>query len=639
MLWLDLETRSQCCLKSHGLYQYARHETTQVICMSYAFDDNPVTTWFSEGAPFPASVLEYIKNGGAITAHNAAFERQIFENVLKIDVGLTQWRCSSARALARSLPASLGNLCIALDLPIQKQKEGARLIREYSAPGFLTQWKPGDKETMRDYCEMDVATMRMAMSVVPDITPDQWRQYHITEDINDHGVPVDIQFATAALERSEEIRADVNAQLCELTDGCVQKHTARKDRDAWFRREFEEDHIKPLIKNEKIAFDKEKRTALLSNPETPDRLRRFAELIEDAGGSTVAKYKSMSDTHVSNRVRGSLIWSGAGSTGRFSSRGLQLQNFKRNVFENPQEQIDLVLAGAPLNKPSDTLARLVRSAIHSPHGLTWSDYSQIEARVLPWLSADPAGESILDIFREGRDIYTENANRMFTGSTAPNDPRQAAKCAVLSLGFGGGQRALRNMAKNYGLVLSEDEAENIKEAWRNANPWAKPFWYGLARAAQNAVLNPGQVFTQGRLSFLYNYPDWLWMQLPSGRVIAYPQPRWEMDQAPWEDEPSEKLTVLWGSGKRKAGQPWPRRALSHIILSENATQGAAADLMREAIVRAYDADLPVLFSVHDELVVEGHCADKLTEVMTTAPAWADGLPIDADTVEGFRYGK
>jgi len=606
--------------------------------MSYAFGDNPATTWFSEDAPFPAPILEYSQNCGPITAHNAAFERQIFEHVLKIDVALTQWRCSSARALARSLPASLGNLCIALDLPIQKQKEGARLIREYSAPGFLTQWKPGDKETMRDYCEMDVATMRMAMSVVPDITPNQWRQYHITEDINDHGVPVDIQFANAALERSEEIRADVNAQLSELTAGCVQKHTARKDRDAWFRREFEEDHLKPLIKNEKIAFDKEKRNALLSNPETPDRLRRFAELIEDAGGSTVAKYKSMSDTHVSNRVRGSLIWSGAGSTGRFSSRGLQLQNFKRNVFENPQEQIDLVLAGAPLNKPSDTLARLVRSAIHSPHGLTWSDYSQIEARVLPWLSNDSLADDLLQVFRSGGDIYRETANRspIFQQMW---DPRQAAKQGVLACGFGGGRRAVQNMARNYGIKLPEEDAQAIVDAYRQANPWAKPFWYGLARAAQNAVLNPGQVFTQGRLSFLYNYPDWLWMQLPSGRVIAYPQPRWEMDQAPWEDEPSEKLTVLWGSGKRKAGQPWPRRALSHIILSENATQGAAADLMREAIVRAYDADLPVLFSVHDELVVEGHCADKLTEVMTTAPTWADGLPIDADTVEGLRYGK
>jgi DNA polymerase len=607
--------------------------------MSYAFDDYPVTTWFSESAPFPAEVLKYIKNGGPITAHNAAFERQIFENVLKIPVSLGQWRCSSARALSRSLPASLGNLCVALDLPLQKQKEGARLIREYSAPGFLTAWKPGDKELMRDYCEMDVNTMRMAMSVVPDLPPDQWRQYHITEDINDHGAPVDVQFALAALERSEEIRADVNAQLFELTGGEVPKHTARKARDEWFRREFEEDHIAPIIKNEKISFDKEKRGLLINNPDTPERLRRFAELVDDAGGSTVAKYKSIADTHVSNRVCGSLVWSGAGSTGRFASRGFQLQNMKRNVFKDPQEQIDLVIAGAPIDKPSDTLARLVRSAIYSPHGLTWSDYSQIEARVLPWLSNDPAGESILDIFREGRDIYAENANRMFSGSTAPNDPRQAAKCAVLSLGFGGGQRALRNMAKNYGLVLSEDEAESIKEAWRDANPWAKPFWYGLSRAAQNAVLNPGQVFEHGRLSFMYHYPDWLWMALPSGRCIAYPQPRWELDQAPWEEEPSEKLTVLWGSGKRKAGQPWPRRALSHIILSENATQAAAADLMRETIVRAYDAELPVLFSVHDELVCEGLCSEKLQSIMTTAPDWAEGLPIDADTTEGERYGK
>ena len=606
--------------------------------MSYAFGDNPVTTWFAEDGPFPASVLDYIKTGGPITAHNAAFERQIFENVLKIDVALTQWRCSSARALARSLPAALGNLCIALDLPIQKQKEGARLIREYSAPGFLTQWKPGDKEIMRDYCEMDVSTMRMAMSVVPDIDPDQWRQYHITEDINDHGVPVDIQFAKAALERSEEIRADVNARLAALTGGAVVKHTQRKDRDAWFIRCFTEDQLAPVMRKGKVAFDREIRASLLGSPETPDKLRRFAELIEDAGGSTVAKYQAMVDTHVSKRVRGSLIWSGAGSTGRFSSRGLQLQNFKRNVFENPQDLIDLVLAGAPLTNPSDTLARLVRSAITSSEGLTFSDYSQIEARVLPWLSNDPQAEDLLQVFIAGGDIYMETANRspIFQQMW---DPRQAAKQGVLACGFGGGRRAVQNMARNYGIKLPEDDAQAIVDAYRDANPWAKPFWYGLARAAQNAFINPGEVFSQGRLSFMYTYPDWLWMQLPSGRVIAYPQPRWEMDQAPWEDEPSEKLTVLWGSGKRKAGQPWPRRALSHIILAENATQAAAADLMREAIVRAYDAELPVLFSVHDELVVEGRCAELLHEIMIATPTWAEGLPIDADTQESERYGK
>jgi hypothetical protein len=61
--------------------------------------------------------------------------------------------------------------------------------------------------------------------------------------------------------------------------------------------------------------------------------------------------------------------------------------------------------------------------------------------------------------------------------------------------------------------------------------------------------------------------------------------------------------------------------------------------MRETIVRAYDAELPVLFSVHDELVCEGLCSEKLQSIMTTAPDWAEGLPIDADTTEGERYGK
>jgi len=638
MLWLDLETRSQCDLKSSGAYQYARHPSTEVICMSYAFDDGPVTTWFGEDGPFPQAVADYLGTGGEVYAHNAAFERQIFDNVLQIPTKLTQWRCSSARALARSLPASLGDLCIALNLPIQKQKEGARLIRDYSRPGFLTEWKPGDRELMRDYCEMDVATMRMAMLVVPDIDPDQWRQYHITEDINDHGVPVDIEFAQAALERSEEIRADVNQRLAYLTNGAVVKHTQRKDRDAWFSRCFTEEELAPVMRKGKVAFDREIRASLLGSPETPDKLRRFAELIEDAGGSTVAKYQAMVDTHVSGRVRGSLIWSGAGSTGRFSSRGLQLQNFKRKVFDNPQEKIDLVLAGAPLTNPSDTLARLVRSAITSSEGLTFSDYSQIEARVLPWLSDDRLADDLLQVFKSGGDVYMETANRSPIFRTMW-DPRQAAKQGVLACGFGGGRRAVQNMARNYGIKLPEDDAQAIVDAYRDANPWAKPFWYGLARAAQNAFVNPGEVFSQGRLSFMYSYPDWLWMRLPSGRCIAYPQPRWELDQAPWEDEPTEKLTVLWGSGKRKAGQPWPRRALSHIILAENATQGAAADLMREAIVRAYDAELPVLFSVHDELVVEGRCAEQLHEIMIQQPTWAEGLPIDADTKESERYGK
>jgi len=284
---------------------------------------------------------------------------------------------------------------------------------------------------------------------------------------------------------------------------------------------------------------------------------------------------------------------------------------------------------------------LIRSAITIPKGLTYSDYSQIEARVLPWLSADDRAERTLDIFRAGRDLYTENAVGMFGLKSAEEvtpDLRQSAKQGVLACGFGGGAGAVQAMAKGYGLKYTHEQADAIKNAWRNANPWAYPFWYGLKEAAQMAVRHPQSIQSHGRLSFLFDGADWLWMRLPSGRCIAYFQPRFEIVEYPWGDEGWE-LTCLWGSGKPKAGEKWPRRVLNHLILSENATQATAADVMREAIVRAHEAGLEVLFSVHDELVVEGYCHEELHRVMTTPPQWSIGLPIDADTQTAKRYGK
>lgn len=651
MLFLDLETRSQVDLRVNGLMRYAMDKTTETICMCYAFDDGPVKTWFAEDGPFPAEVIDYIQyTNKPLSAHNAAFERLLFDFVLSNDYdfkppAVERWQCTSARAMAHGLPASLSDICRALELPLQKQTEGTRLIRDYCAPNFDTVWKPGDKELMADYCRVDVEAMRMFCSVLRQLEPDEWQQYHITEIMNDRGVPLDIPFVTAALEYADAIRSDVADEIVKLTEGKVLKATQRKCRDEWLKDNLT-DELAELITVEvkgvtKIKFDAEYRKILAQHPDTPDIVSNFIELVEQAGGATISKYKSMLNTHVEGRVHGSLIWNGAGATGRFASRGLQLQNFKRDVFKDPEPLIDSVIAGVGIDKPAASLGRLIRSAITSAEGLTYSDYSQIEARVLPWLSADERAEVTLDIFRGGRDLYTENAVGMFglksTDEVTP-ELRQSAKQGVLACGFGGGAGAVQAMAKGYGLKYTHEQADAIKNAWRNANPWAYSFWYGLKDAAQTAVKYPGSVQSFGRLSFMFDGHDWLWMRLPSGRCLAYFQPRFEIVEYPWGDEGWE-LTCLWGSGKPKAGEKWPRRVLNHLILSENATQAAAADVMREAIVRAHQAGLKVLFSVHDELVVEGQCFDKLHSVMTTPPTWAAGLPIDADTQTAKRYGK
>ena len=76
MLWIDFETRSRCDLFSRGVYNYARDASTQVLCLSYAFDDEDVQSW-RPSQEFPWQIVDHIVSGGQIRAHNAAFERLI----------------------------------------------------------------------------------------------------------------------------------------------------------------------------------------------------------------------------------------------------------------------------------------------------------------------------------------------------------------------------------------------------------------------------------------------------------------------------------------------------------------------------------------------------------------------------------
>lgn len=620
--------------------------------MSYAFDDDEIVTWFAEDEAFPQEVIDHFNSGGICYAQNAAFERALFDYVISNDYDfappkLTQWRCSAARALAHGLPKSLGDICRALDLPLQKQKEGMRLIRYYSAPGFFTTWQKDDKQLMQDYCEMDVATMRQFCSVLRELSDDEWEQYHINEEINDFGVPLDIPLAEACLGYAGEIKADVDGKVQALTKGVVSSTRARKARDAWLFERLTEDQQELLVvhKNgvKKYSLDKEHQAYLRQAENLHPEAAAFLVLLEEAGGSAVSKFGAMVNLHVEGRVHGSLIWNGAGASGRFSSMGLQLQNFRRDVFKDPEPVIKDIMEDYEVDSPASTLGRLVRSAITHKDGVSVSDYSQIECRVLPWLTGDPRAEKTLDIFRAGRDLYSENGLFMFDELTSVEDitpdQRQGSKTATLACGFGGGANSVKSMGKIYGLIYDHDQADLIKELWRKANPWAQPFWYAIKSAAQQAVKSPGTITKAGRVQFQSDGRDFLWMMLPSGRVLAYLKPRFEEVEYPWGDTGYE-LTCLWGGSKPKAGEDWPRHTLSHITLSNNATQGTAADIMRETIVRAHKAELPILFTVHDELVIQGDYSEELHKIMETSPSWAEGLPIAADTnAVARRYGK
>lgn len=82
-LTLDYETRSEAELKKVGPVKYSLHPSTEIMCMSYKFDDGVTRLWIPGVNEFPDSVLTAFKDENYIlSAHNAGFEQAITKNVL-----------------------------------------------------------------------------------------------------------------------------------------------------------------------------------------------------------------------------------------------------------------------------------------------------------------------------------------------------------------------------------------------------------------------------------------------------------------------------------------------------------------------------------------------------------------------------
>jgi DNA polymerase len=296
--------------------------------------------------------------------------------------------------------------------------------------------------------------------------------------------------------------------------------------------------------------------------------------------------------------------------------------------------------------------------------LVWSDWSAIEARIVPWLAASEGAEQVLDIFRASDrdptrpDIYTVAAADIFHKS--PSEITKAAerpigKVATLALGFGGASGALLAMALTYRIHLDAAEARHIVDAWREANPWAREFWgahrdgesFGLWGAAMSAWELPGRITTAGRIAFVFR-PDYLgdtlFMALPSGRLLTYPRPRWREVDILKDGKPTGgKRTEM--SFRRAHG----RAKLWHGTLCENAVSGTAADILRATVTRIETnpalAFMPIRMTTHDEIVCEVDVARAdeakaiLRREMLTLPGWAEGLPLQSEESVCARYTK
>jgi len=151
ILYLDFETRSRCDLLTKGIYNYAMDASTNVLCMSYAFNDEDVTTWDGDG-PLPDRLRNH---KGLIYAHNAAFERLICQYVLELDFQLEQFYCTAVQAAANCAPRSLEDIGRFTSSNMRKDHKGKALIKKLCVPRADGRFNndPDLLKEMIAYCE------------------------------------------------------------------------------------------------------------------------------------------------------------------------------------------------------------------------------------------------------------------------------------------------------------------------------------------------------------------------------------------------------------------------------------------------------------------------------------------------------
>jgi DNA polymerase len=628
IFWTDFETASECDLPEAGVYNYARHPSTRVLCMSYAFNDGPVMTW-RPGEPMPDV-------RGQIRAHNAAFERLIFWHVLKMDIPLEQFYCTAAQARANCAPGSLEDVGRFAGLSMRKDHRGAYLVRKCCMPPFNTELLP----ELIEYCEQDVRTMRAASQAMRELTPEELEDYHVNERINDRGVLVDINLCSAAVKYAADELREIEAAVVEITGGEVTSVRSPRMR-LWVQERLGPEALKLMQREDKMSIDKTVRANLLAidDPEeVPPDVKEVIQCADDLWASSVAKFDRLRNLACADgRVRGAFVFAGGSATGRASSYGAQVHNFTRKCADDPASVRHAMVRGHAIvpkygRRVTDVLRGMLRPALIPTKGssLVVADWSAIEGRVNPWLS--DRGDKKLQHFREGLDVYKVNAAKTFNVSydDVNKEQRQIGKVQELACGFGGGIGAFAAMGRVYGVNLPEPQARKMVNGWRLANDWAPPFWRDLEVAYIRALRNKGKEFTAGKITYLADGKH-LWYCLPSGRVLCYPFARFEDDGG---------ITYAKASWKPAAdAKEWPRARLWPGLACENVTQATAHDLLREAL-RRLDG---VVLHVHDEIVIETYQPEeakaRLEEVMTTPPFWAEGLPLDVEASVMDRYGK
>ena len=659
-LSIDLETYSDVNLKKAGLYRYVQSPAFEILLFAYSFDGAPTQVIdMAQGEEIPMEVIHALTDPQCLKhAYNAAFEWYCLSKYMGAQLPPSQWRDTMLHGLYAGYTAGLDATGRALGIPEDKQKltTGKALIRYFCVPCKPTKANGGrtrnyphhDPEKwalFKTYNGQDVVAemeieRRLSAFPVPDFVQKQWETDLL---INARGVAVDMDFCTGALELGETIRAQLTDEAVQLSG--LQNPNSVKQLTHWLSVETGDDIT--TLRKETIKE--------MLGRDNADHVQRMLEIRQELGKTSTKKYDAIEAAVCDDgRVRGLLQFYGANRTGRWAGRLVQVQNLPRTYTE-PLELARELVKGRKLDalrtvygSPNDTLSQLIRTAFVAAPGnvLIDADFSAIEARVISWLADE---EWRLEVFRTHGKIYEASASQMFgvpLERIKKGNPeyalRQRGKVAELALGYQGGVAAMRQMDTGKLLAdLPDEEIKDIVDKWRNTNPKIRNLWYSFNDAAIRVIQNGGSLrvrcCTFARECDCIRGTTCMTSSLPSGRKLYYVEPA--VGENRWG---GPSITYMGVNDKNK----WGRIETYGGKLVENVVQAIARDCLAQTIEHLEAAGLPVVFHIHDEVVIDtpafgtdDEMLDKVVKIMSTPIPWAEGLPLGADGWVGKFFKK
>lgn len=659
-LSIDLETFSSVPIQKAGAQKYIQSPDFEILLFAYSLNGvDPVVCDFAQGETLPKWVAEALLDPQCLKhAYNAPFEWGCLSKYMGGQLPPEQWRCTMFHGLYAGYTAGLDATGRALGLPEDKRKlnTGKALIRYFCVPcapskanGGRTRNYPRHAperwELFKEYNRQDVVTemeieRRLSAIPVPDFVQKEWETDLI---INSRGVAIDMGMVDGALELGATVRNSLTTEAVQIS-GLDNPNSVRQ-LSSWLETETGEEITE--LRKDTVA-------KMLARDDNSPEVRRMLEIRQELGKTSTKKYDAIEQAVCADgRVRGLLQFYGANRTGRWAGRLVQVQNLPRTYTEPLELARDLV-KGRKLDalkviygSVPDTLSQLIRTAFIAAPGnvLIDADFSAIEARVISWLAGE---EWRLDVFRTHGKIYEASAAQMFgvpLELIKKGNPeyalRQKGKVAELALGYQGSTGALINMGA-LDMGIPEDDLPDIVSRWRDANKRIRDLWYKVDAAAVQVITQGGSVGVNS-IVLAHEWDanqgtDYMTITLPSGRKLFYNAP--QIGENQWGNPSISYM------GMDQTTKKWKRIETYGGKLVENCVQAIARDCLAQAIEHLEAEGLPVIFHIHDEVVIDikpwasdKEMLAKTVEIMSRPILWAPGLPLGADGWVGKFFKK